>query len=57
MTKYKITITEGYPEEVFIYFRESKFDNFFTALSNDLLDIDFIIQSEDCIEYDWEVIK
>lgn len=53
MTEYKITIIDSF-YDTFIYTRQSKYDNFFTALEHDLKDIEEIICSDGCIEYDWE---
>lgn len=56
MTKYKITIIDCHRGET-IFYRESGYSNFFAALDDDLSDIWDIISSDDCYEYDWEVIK
>lgn len=51
--KFKITITDHMDnEEIFV--RESKYENFFDALDNDLPDIWELIKDDNCMWYDWE---
>lgn len=42
--------------EIKEYIRESKCDNFFTALDTDLTDILDMILDDDCIEYDYHIL-
>lgn len=56
MYEYKITITSVRGHD-HVYYRKSNHANFFTALRNDLRDIEELILNEDCEWYDWQRLE
>ena len=56
MEKYKISILTD-SRGMLEFTRKSNYNNFFTSLDKEWEDLDNLIVSNDCIEYDFEIIK
>lgn len=56
MEKYKISILTN-SKGMLEFIRVSNYNNFFTSLDKEWEDLDKLIVSDDCIEYDFEIIR